>query len=138
MQESLPLTGEATDQEIIANCKTFKDALRFSWERSGKSLKVLAIELQERGHNIDPSVLSLHLSANPPQKKNFDPDMTLDFVDLTTDIPLRWLSLARGYGLVRLKSSVEMENEELKAKVAELTREREVIIEFVKKVKGVE
>jgi len=53
------------------------------------------------------------------------------------EIPLRWLALSRGYGLFRLKSEVELENERLKAELSAQEAKLATIMEFMQKVKGV-
>lgn len=108
---------DTSDQEILLTCKTFKDSLRMALKKSGRSAKVVALELQERGHKIDEATLSLALSENPSQKKNFPPEAIDDFIAVTNSIPLRYMALRQGYGLVRLKSELEMENEKLKAQL---------------------
>lgn len=135
-QARLPL-NEITDLEILSTCHNFKQALRFSAQKSSpKSLKVIALELSERGHKVDEGTLSLWLSDDPAQKKNFPPEAIDDFIELTTDIPRRYLALKGGYGLVRLKSDVELENEQLKATLAERDKEIDVITKFMKSIKS--
>ena len=133
MQENLPFPGQTADGEILAGCKNFKDSLRMSLLKSGKSAKVVAIQLQERGHKIDEPTLSLALSENPSQKKNFPSEAVDDFIDLTTDIPRRYLALRGGCTLVRIKSEVELANEKLKATLAERDRELEAVTRFFQK-----
>lgn len=134
MQINLPLPQGVTEQELLM-CKNFRDALRLAYQKSGKSFKVLALELQERGHNIDESTLSLSLSDTPSQKKNFPAEALDDFMDLTSNIPLRYLAIRGGFGLVRLKSVVEHENEMLKQQLADKEKELQVITDFMKKIK---
>lgn len=134
MQSNLPLPQEVTEKEL-ESCGSFKDSLRLAYKKSGKSYKVLALELQERGHTIDESTLSLSLSETPSQKKNFPSEAVDDFMSLTSNIPLRYLALKNGCGLVRLKSVIEHENEMLKAQLAEKEKELQVITDFMKKIK---
>lgn len=51
-------------------------------------------------------------------------------------IPLRWLALKRGYGLHRLKSALEVENEKLKAELEEERKKREIILETFREIRG--
>jgi len=136
MQTKLQFSDEISDRDILSQCKTFRDALRLSREKSGKSEKVIAIELDERGHKIDQSTLSLSLSDHPSQKKNFPTEAIDDFISLTTDIPRRYLALKGGCALVRLKSDVELENEKLRIALSEKDRELSVITNFMKSIKG--
>ena len=123
---------DTSDNEILIACKNWKDALRMALKKSGRSAKVIALELQERGHNIDESTLSLALSENPSQKKNFPSEAVDDFIAVTNNIPTRYLALKQGYGLVRLKSELEMENERLKAQIEEKDKKYKTIVEFLK------
>jgi hypothetical protein len=136
MQEKLALSMDISDREIAAQCKTFRDALRMAREKSGKSEKVITLELEERGHKIDQSTLSLSLSDNPSQKKNFPAEAVTDFIDITNDIPLRYLAMKRGFGLIRLKSEVELENERLRSELEEKNKELSVITNFMKSIKS--
>lgn len=126
---------DTSDQEILINCKTFKDALRMALKKSGRSANVIALELQERGHKIDESMLSQVLAENPSQKKNFPSEAVDDFIAVTNNIPTRYLALKQGYGLVRLKSELEIENEKLKAQLEEEKKKLETIKEFLKDFK---
>ena len=123
---------DTSDQEIIRECKSFKDALRMAAKKSGRSMKVIALELQERGHKIDEATLSLSLSENPSQKKNFPSEAIDDFITVTNNIPTRYLALKQGYGLVRLKSELEMENEKLKEQLEEERKKLDIIKEFMR------
>ncbi len=139
-QEKLPMPENASDPEIAA-CLTKRAALRLCQTKSGKSLDVIALMLQERGHKVTAPVLSLCLAENPAQKKNFDPDWEEDYMEICgNDIPLRWSAMRHGLGLVRLKSSLEKEIDKLQAQIvakdAMLERERalnERIVDILKK-----
>ncbi len=68
---------------------------------------------------------------------NFPPDKIENLMLLCgNEIPLRWLALRRGKGLVRLKSAVELENEQLKAALAERDSKLETITEFMRQVRS--
>ena len=134
MQEKLPLSEETADQEILIRCKTFKDALRLAREKSGKSEQLISYELNDKGHKIDQSTLSLALSDNPSQKKNFPTEAIDDFVNITNEIPLRYLALKRGYGLIKLKSTLELELEKERAEKEELQKKLTYFEELISKV----
>ncbi len=134
-QERFTFLEETTDKEIMINCRNFKQSLRLSALRSGKSYKVIAIELQEDGHKIDESTLSLCLSDDPAQKKNFPPEAINDFIRRTTDIPLRYLALTNGCGLYRLKSNLEMELEKERSLRKKAQEELETIRQWEKSKK---
>ena len=114
-QETLPFTQDTSDQEILSSCQTFKDALRLALSKSGKSAQVVALLLTERGFKIDESTLSLSLAKNPSQKKNFPSEALDAFMEMTNDIPRRYLALKAGCILVRIKSEVEKELEQERA-----------------------
>lgn len=135
MQEKLPIPEDTTDQEILIRCTSFKDALRLAREKSGKSENLISLELEERGHKIDQSTLSLSLSENPSQKKNFPTEAILDFMQITNEIPLKWLAIKCGYGLVRLRNSLEIELEKERTEKAELAKKLEYFEELIQKVK---
>lgn len=136
MQQKLPLPEDATDQEILIRCNNFRDALRLAKEKSGKSEQLIAFELDECGHKIDQSTLSLSLSQTPSQKKNFPSEALFEYMHITNEIPLRWLALKCGYGLVRLRSSLEVELEKEKAEKEELRKKLEYFEELIQKVKN--
>lgn len=95
---------------------------------SGLQDKSICLEL-----GIDPGVLSRARSG----QANFPPDKILELMELCgNEIPLRWLGLRRGYGMVRLKSALEAENEQLRAEYAALQRQLETITDFVRQVRA--
>ena len=86
---------------------------------SGLQDKSICIEL-----DIDPGVFSRARTG----QANFPPDKINELMDLCgNEIPLRWLALRRGYGMVKLKSALEAENEKLRAQVVEQQKELETI-----------
>ena len=133
MQQALPFSNETSDSEILATCRNFKQSMRLSLHRSGKSAKVIALELSERGFRMDEPTLSAALADNPAQKKNFPAEAIDDFIELTTDIPRRYLALKGGFTLIRLKSQVELENEKLRTALLEKDRELETVARFFSK-----
>ncbi len=116
----------------ISACQTMRDALRLCWQISDISLEDLANDL---------GVLSSHLSnmLGNKQSRNryFPPEKINQLMDVCqNEIPLHWLAFSRGYGLFRLKSEVEAENERLKEELRKVDKKLETIQEFLKSVKG--
>lgn len=70
---------------------------------------------------------------------SFPSDLIIPFQAITqNDAPLLWLNHSAGYDvghMVRIKSSVELENEKLRAEIAELRRERSTIVKFVQETR---
>ena len=54
---------------------------------------------------------------------------------LGNEVVLRWWVLTRGYALVKLKSTLEEENERLRAELNQERREKEIIKEFVRQTR---
>lgn len=126
-----PIIDEVPDSAIKA-CKDFRSALRLCIARSGLERKEVAFYL-----GLQESHLSRMLTDNPEDNRHFPPDKITELMNITqNNIPLRWLALSRGYGLYRLKSEVELENEQLKEELARQQGKLETIQEFLKNVKG--
>lgn len=110
------------------NCLT--DAVFFSIEVAGLQPKAVCIDLL-----IDGATLSKIKSGT----RHFPPDKIEPLMDITgNEIPLRWLALKRGYGLVRLQSEVERENALLLEHIADLQRERVVMEKCMRLMHGKE
>ena len=108
-----------------------KRLLRFAAESSTVPLKEIACRI-----DMDEKQLIRCLSHNPNETRHFPFEILNIFQDaIGNEIPLRWLALSRGYGLVRLKSEVERENERLRAEVERLQRDRDVVIQFFREAK---
>ena len=91
---------EITDTDILGECRTFRDSLRMSWRRSGKTMEQIAIELLPKTASLqDISNMTKNLSRtiNPScsdDKRNLDGDMLIPFMVSTgNSIPLRWYFL---------------------------------------------
>lgn len=64
---------------------------------------------------------------------HFPPNKLNALMDVCgNEIPLRWMAMSRGYGLVRLKSEVEKENEALRQKLRDEQLKNEVLAEALR------
>lgn len=114
--------------EIIAKLPTFKDALRLSKSISGLDDKQLCMEL-----DIDPGQWSRIWSNGA----HFPNEKLTQFMDLCGNlVPLRWLALKYGFELKPLKTTLEIENETLRAQLEQERHEREIILKALKEVNG--
>ena len=112
--------------DIILRAKTFLDALRLCKEVSGLTDLQLAQELE-----MDPS----HWARVWVSRAYFPVDKIENFMDLCENIiPLQWLALRYGYELKPLKSTVEKENDSLRAENERLQRDLAVIKGFLREV----
>ena len=131
-QQELFKSQEEISDITIGRHEDPKALLRFAAESSGRPLKAIADDT-----GMDDKQLIRCLSHNPNETRHFPFEHLIQFMDaIDNDIPLRWLALKRGFGLVRLKSAVELENEQLRLKLAEKERDLAVIMNFVKEVKS--
>ena len=126
----LPHRDEISDAAII-RCQDMKAAIRLCFEVSGLPIKDLAFQL-----DVDERQLSRMMASNPDDKRYFPPELLGRLMDICgNEIPLRWLALNRGFGLHRLKSKVELENDELRRRLEERDREMAVIKNFLREVR---
>lgn len=67
---------------------------------------------------------------------HFPHDKLADFMEIVgNDIPLRWLAHQRGHELRPLRSTLEQQNAELRAQIAEQQRQLEAIKAFVRETR---
>ena len=127
-QNSLPLSVVRASKvdisdEVISKRSSMREALRLCAELAPIDDKVIAAELE-----IDPAQWSRIKSGQahfPDEKYN-------DVMDICgNEVPLRWLALSRGYGLIRLKSTVEAELETEREKVKQLEAKLAHFEEFI-------
>ena len=119
---------ETVTDDIIATLDSMTAAICKCIETSRMQPKTIAYDLE-----IDPGQFSRIMSG----QAHFPQDKLPALMDLCgNEIPLRWLALARGKGLVVLKSALEEENEQLRAALAEQHQKMEAITEFMRKVKA--
>lgn len=122
-----PIVEALTDDQVLALPSLTAACFRCI-DTSGLQDKVICLQL-----DIDAPVLSRARSG----AANFPPDKIDALMDLCgNEVPLRWQALRRGYGMVRLKSAVEMENERLRAQLAESQKKLETITEFMREVRS--
>lgn len=122
-----PVVESLTDEQVAA-LPTLTAACFRCIDTSGLQDKVICLQL-----DIDAPVLSRARSG----AANFPPDKIDDLMNLCgNEIPLRWQNLRRGYGMVRLKSAVEMENEKLRAELADQRKKLDTITEFMREVRA--
>lgn len=124
-------TDEITD-EVVGRCQSMKAAIKLCVEVSGLCVKEIAFQLDR-----EEKWVSRVLADNPDDNRHFPPDLLGKLMDVCgNEIPLRWLALSRGYGLHKLKSRLEEENETLQRQLEEEQRKMETIMEFMKQIKG--
>lgn len=110
---------DISDALILKKCKDFRAAIRFCVDNAPVDESVICAELE-----IDPG----HWTRIKKGDAHFPDHKMMDLIDICgNEIPLRWLALSRGYGLVRLKSQVEMELEASKVREAEKDKEIEIM-----------
>jgi len=118
------VSREEIPDSAILKCKEMKAALRMCVEQSGMELQDVAFRL-----NIEYGHLKRMLNAN--DDRHFPMDRLNDLMTICgNEIPLRWLALSRGYGLHRLKTKLEEENEHLRSELEAMQRERGAIAGF--------
>jgi hypothetical protein len=122
---------EISDAEIMRRCKSARDALRVCIELSGLCPKEVAYHLE-----LDQGHLSRMITASG-ESRHFPPDLFNKLQDLCgNEVPIRWLTLSRGYGMHRLKSELERENDALRIRLNEQEQRLATITDFIKQVKG--
>lgn len=118
--------------DVVARCPSMKAAIKLCVEVSGLCVKEVAFHLDR-----DEKWVSRVLADNPEDTRHFPPDLLGKLMDICgNEIPMRWLALHRGYGLHKLKSRLEEENEALQRQLEEERRKFETITEFMKTVRG--
>lgn len=122
--------GDLPD-EYILRCRDLKHALKLCVEVSGIPFKDVAFQM-----DLPEKSISRMLADNPDDHRHFPPELINPLMNIChNEIPLRWQALTRNYGLHRLKSALELENERLKAVVHEQAKEMSIIKNFLKEVK---
>jgi hypothetical protein len=118
-----PIRSEVSD-ELIARLADEHAAILLSMQVSGLADQQLADQLEIEYAQFS-RIKSGH--AHFPQRK------LLTFMDVCgNEILMRFLVMRRGYGLHRLLSDVETENEQLRRKLADKDRELEIIQKFMR------
>lgn len=115
--------GDSIATEDILRRDTMTKAIIFSFDVAGLPDNTVCAELE-----IDAATYSKIKSGT----RHFPPDKLIQAMELAgNDIPLRWLAHKRGFGLVRLQSEIERENEDLKRQLAEQSKKFEHFTEFL-------
>ena len=115
-------------QEVIEKLPNFKAALKLCKDISGLNDQQVSGEL-----GIDPAQWSRMWGTTG----HFPPEKVTCLMDVCGNIvPLRWLALKYGYELRPLKSQVELENEQLRAALAQKEAEYEAVKKFMSEIKG--
>lgn len=118
---------ETLSDEQVVQISSLTRACFKCIEESGLQDKSICLEL-----DIDAGVLSRARSG----QAHFPPDKIDVLMDLCgNEIPLRWQSLKRGYGLVKLKSRLEAELEAERQRGDELEKKLQHFHEFLKVAK---
>ena len=131
-QKTLPLrvvrqVDETLPDSELARIPDFHAAIKKCVDNSGHDDKFIALDLE-----IDTAQWSRIKTG----QANFPPKRINDLMDIcANEIPLRWLAFSRGYGLVRLKSSLEIDLEAERQKNAELELKLKHFEEFIGKMK---
>ena len=127
----LKIMAEDVSDDAIKRCKDLRAAIRLCIETSGFQIKEIAFDL---GFNKDHLSRMVNASDDP---RHFPPERINDLMNICgNEIPLRWQSLSRGYGLYRLKTELEIENENLRQQLAEQRRESELMMKLVKEIRS--
>ena len=123
--------NEEISDEMISRKKDLRSAIRLCIEVSGIAPKEIAFSL-----NIDSGHLSRMINTSD-DPRHFSPERLNDLMDICgNEIPLRWQALHRGYGLFRLKTELEMENEKLRGALVEAEKEKELMLKLFKEIRG--
>lgn len=121
-----PLT-EASWPEWTSECKVLSDMCK----QSGLQDKSIAIEI-----NVDPAILSKSKGGTARLAEQ-QMDALMDACG--SEAWLHYWVLKRGYdprSLHRLESDLEKENRHLREKLAEMTRKREIEIEYARQIRA--
>lgn len=127
------LGDDTVTDSIITACRDFKAAVRLCIEVSGLERKQVAAEIE-----ISEAHLSRMLADHPgADERHFPINKVQQLMEVCGNvIPVRWIALKNGFGIHRLKSALEQENERLRLELEESKREREIILKVVKELKA--
>lgn len=115
-----------TDEEILRRCSHFKDALRLCKELSPLNDQQLADVL-----DLDPAQWSRIWS----DRGHFPDEKIERFMEVCENaVPVRYLALKQGCELKPMKSTLELENENLRRALEEKEKELEIITNWQQKV----
>lgn len=119
-----PIKEIITDQEVMVRCRSMRDAIKLCVSLAPVDEQVVCIEIE-----LDQAQWSRFKSG----KAHF-PDDKLSLLEdcCGNEIPTRYKALSRGYGLVKLKSELEKDNDRLMALLDQRDQELSVIKKFLK------
>lgn len=127
--EQLPLLGQEThvpqsvSVDVIAAQKDQVSANRLCFQASGKEDKQVYMAL-----GIDKGQWSRIIDGG---SAHFPPNLYQQFMTICgNEIPLIYMALKRGYGLVQLRDAKDRKIAELEAKNAELQKEIETLAKY--------
>lgn len=113
--------------EVLAKVPDFKAALKLCVDISGLTASQVCGEI-----GIEPAQWSRIWSG----QAHFPPEKVTCLMDLCGNwVPLRWLAMKYGQELKPTKTTLERENDELKAALEKKNHEMETIKNFLKEVK---
>jgi hypothetical protein len=122
--------SEISDNMILARCSNLTLALDYC-------IEISPYDRQQVAFHFGWDIGHLNRQLNPNDKLHFDPnniDLLMTFCENT--IPLRYQALKQNFGLHRLKSALELENECLRRDLEEKEREHLTILKVLKELKG--
>lgn len=129
MNLALTLKQEEVSDSVVIRLKDLLEAINLCITTSGLPIKDVAFQC---GYGEHPEQFSRMLNGT----MHLPPRLIDKIMDICgNEIPLRWQNLKRGYGMHRLKSALELENENLRAALEQERHEKEVIKNFLKEVK---
>jgi len=127
-----PVKDEIPDS-VIAKCKDFKSAIRLCIEASGLERKEVGFALSLQ----DAHLSRMLADVNGSEERHFPVNLLQKLMAACgNDVPLRWLALQRGFGLYRLKTELELENERLRQELDNKEREHKTMLKMFRELKG--
>ncbi|WP_020408953.1 hypothetical protein [Hahella ganghwensis] len=118
-----PQIIEAVGDDVIDRLPDMQSALVLAITASG---------LQEKQIHLELKIAAAQWTRIKSGQAHFPQNLLCEFMDIVgNEIPLRWLAMHRGYGLVRLRTEVEAENETLRAQNAALQEKLAHFEEFL-------
>lgn len=124
--------ADVTDELILRRCRRLRDALKLCRDCSPLDDKEIIHLIKIRtGYEFQKS----HFSecVNGIGNRNFPLDLIAVLEDICGNlIPTRYMALARNCELRTRKQALEIENEQLRAELAEAKKEMQVITKFLR------
>lgn len=135
MQSKMDFTvkpEDVTDDLILKRCRSFRDALKLCRDCSPLVDKEILDEIEKRAsRKMDKSHFSEALSGS--NNRNFPPEMVQTLEDVCGNlIPTRYLAITRNFELRPKKEALEIENDQLRAELAQRDVEMDAIKKFLR------